>query len=394
MSPAFLPLLLNVFVTGMFMASFLTIAHLNPEFGRTRWIALSYAIGMLTPLSEVLLPLAPVQTPFMITSYASFLTALAIMSPALSVYYGRRPNWPMAGAIVAAGLGLRWLIWGGQRDDLVYEFLYQFPSAVASAACMATILRHGRGNTLDRALAGMFAVISLHFLLKPIAAHLLGSGATAADYVNSAYAMVSQVTTGVLLIAAGLLLLINVLQTVVQQNRTEAMSDALTGLPNRRALHEAFEQAVAAGGRGPAPAAVAILDIDLFKQVNDLWGHEQGDAIIRAVAACLDANRPANATIARIGGEEFVALLPAQDESLARLTCEAFRLAVSHLCVDPVPAITISVGVTTVIRGEDLSEALRRADRGLYQAKRSGRDRCVFEPAGQAAGKAVLRIVR
>ena len=84
--------------------------------------------------------------------------------------------------------------------------------------------------------------------------------------------------------------------------------------------------------------------------------------------------------VARIGGEEFVVLMPWQGESLARLSCEKLRLAVSQLTFMRLAKVTVSVGVTPVARHDDLSIALGRADRGLYRAKDTGRDRCVFEP--------------
>ncbi|MCM2474500.1 GGDEF domain-containing protein [Rhizobium sp. CG5] len=378
MPAAALPILVNIFVAGMFVASFLTIAQLNPGFGHIRWFALSYAIGMLTPLSEFVLPLSPSPTPFMITSFAGLFGGIVLMAPAISRLHGRRPAWWIGGVIFISGLCLRGLVWGGERNEFWYELTYQIPFACASWFCAATSYLHGRKTPLDRAATALFTVIGAHFLLKPFAAVRFGSGATASDYVGTTYATVSQASSGILLIAAGLLVLIDALQTVVLRDRREAISDPLTGLPNRRGLHASFEDM--ARRHRSIPAAIAIIDIDHFKRINDTWGHQKGDDVIRAVALCLEENCPALSTVARIGGEEFVLLFPWEGPALAQLACENIRMAVAQLEFKRVETVTVSIGLTPVAAHEDLSSAMKRADGGLYKAKQSGRNTSVLEP--------------
>ena len=383
MPAATLPILVNILFAGMFVASFLTIARLNPGFRHIRWIAASYGMGMVTPLAEFLLPLFSWPAPFMIASYAGLFIGMLIMSPALSLLYGKRPMWSLAVAFAVAGLVARGLVWGGQRSEFFYELAFQTPYAAAAFLCAATIAVHGRGTGLDRAAIALFAVIGVHFLLKPFAAVYLGSGATPSDYVNTTYSLISQASSGVLLVAAGLVVLINALHMVVLADRGAAMSDPLTGLPNRRALNEAFERMAAR--RGETVAAVAVLDLDHFKRINDVWGHGEGDKVLCAVARCLEENRPCDAMIARLGGEEFVLLMPWGNEGLVRLACETLRMAVAQLSFRDVGGVTVSIGATSIAAREDLSAALDRADRGLYRAKAAGRDRCVVEPPTASA---------
>lgn len=378
MPNAALPIVLNVLVAGMFTASFLMIAQLNPDFRRVRWLALSYGVGMFTPLAELVLPLARDPSAFMILSYGSFLLALVLMGPALSIFYGKTPRWGTAWTILAIGFLSRVAIWGGRRDDLAYEFVYQTPFAIAAAACATVVIRHGRRSTLDFTLTVIFIVIAGHFLLKPFAAAYLGSGLTAGQYLNSRYAMLSQASTGALLIGAGLTLLINVLQTVVSQNKEAAYLDPLTAMPNRRALHQQFEMLQKT--MGDQTLAIAIVDIDHFKAINDQWGHDVGDKAIQAVASALDGARPNNGFVARVGGEEFVVLLPECYPALAAMRCESLRLAVGAADCGLGRPITGSIGWTMVADSEDLNDALRRADRGLYRAKLTGRDRVEAEP--------------
>ena len=154
-----------------------------------------------------------------------------------------------------------------------------------------------------------------------------------------------------------------------EQTRT----DPLTGLPNRRALSAALAGAIERGAA--APPAVAIVDIDHFKQVNDIHGHTEGDRVLVELAGVLRAQFAGSGMAARYGGEEFVILLPDTPLAQAELQCQYLREAVALLPMG-LP-VTISLGLAAHRPGESAQETLRRADAALYQAKAQGRDRVV-----------------
>jgi diguanylate cyclase (GGDEF)-like protein len=197
-----------------------------------------------------------------------------------------------------------------------------------------------------------------------------------------------------LALAAILVGLLSVL--VLRHRRTSrrmhglAMTDELTRLWNRRHSLNTLQAMIAAG----KPCAVLIADLDLFKAVNDRHGHLIGDEILRAAAAGLLAVVPAGAELGRLGGEEFIVLLPGATHESALRVAERARRSIAELDASPwLPeaGITISVGVTMCGTGDELSAALRRADKALYEAKRSGRN-CVRSspteetmPSGQSA---------
>ena len=157
-----------------------------------------------------------------------------------------------------------------------------------------------------------------------------------------------------------------------QELRALASRDALTGLFNRRGLK------AAASASPIANTSVLMLDLDHFKAVNDDFGHDQGDRVIGLLARCAQANLPANAVLARLGGEEFCALLPQSSLAAAQVSAETLRHAF-HLetaALGHTRQHTVSIGVAAV--GEapsSLLELMERADRALYQAKRDGRNR-------------------
>lgn len=155
--------------------------------------------------------------------------------------------------------------------------------------------------------------------------------------------------------------------TIAERDR-EIATDALTGIPNRRA---ALARAKEVRRRGHM-SSVALFDIDHFKQVNDRFGHAKGDEVLRAVAATLATQACGSDLVARWGGEEFVAIVGA-DVAGATALCERAREAVGRLDIAGVGRVTISAGVSAIY--DDFDPALERADAALYQAKARGRNR-------------------
>jgi diguanylate cyclase (GGDEF)-like protein/PAS domain S-box-containing protein len=169
-----------------------------------------------------------------------------------------------------------------------------------------------------------------------------------------------------------------------------ALHDPLTGLPNRRLLADRLSHALRALEREPAPVAVMYLDLDHFKHVNDTYGHDAGDELIKVAADRLDASvRPID-TAGRIGGDEFVLVCPrlgGADDALgiAKRVRQAF---LEPIDVGPASVVlTISGGIAlTSDPGAEPDHLLRSADQALYRAKRAGRDRFEIADAGDALG--------
>jgi diguanylate cyclase (GGDEF)-like protein len=158
----------------------------------------------------------------------------------------------------------------------------------------------------------------------------------------------------------------------------EAVRDHLTGLYNRRHLDRILADALAGAAAGD-PVGVVLLDVDHFKSVNDRYGHAVGDQVLRGVAGVLRASTRPGDTIARLGGEEFVIVLPGADREQARLRAETVRRACGlwdHPVPDGILRVTVSAGVAAgPADGLDGTTLLEACDRALYAAKEAGRDR-------------------
>jgi diguanylate cyclase (GGDEF)-like protein len=165
-----------------------------------------------------------------------------------------------------------------------------------------------------------------------------------------------------------------------------AATDSLTGLPNRRAVQEALKRMVAQAGRTLAPMAVLLLDLDHFKQINDTYGHDRGDAVLSAVGEVLASTLRTSDFVGRNGGEEFVALLPDTGVEGAMEAAEKLRTAIGRLTLPGIDRpISASVGAAVYPHtAADAESLLRLADRALYAAKASGRNRSEMAdtPAG------------
>jgi diguanylate cyclase (GGDEF)-like protein len=161
-----------------------------------------------------------------------------------------------------------------------------------------------------------------------------------------------------------------------------ARTDALTGLPNRRAFDAGLAREWRRAIRLGEPISLLMLDADRFKAFNDRHGHQRGDEVLRTIAACLQrtSRRPGDLP-ARYGGEEFAVVLPNTDEAGALVMADLIRAAVEALDIrhaeSPVGRVTVSVGVGTLspLIGWDPALLLRVADAALYVAKRQGRNR-------------------
>jgi diguanylate cyclase (GGDEF)-like protein len=163
----------------------------------------------------------------------------------------------------------------------------------------------------------------------------------------------------------------------------QAIRDSLTGLFNRRYLDEMLARELARAARGGYPVSIALLDVDHFKVLNDTHGHATGDRMLAALGALLSGRVRGGDVACRYGGEELLVVLPGAPRDAAVSRAEEWRTACAALTVDG-PGVTTGIGVTVSIGvatspgdGTDPAALLAAADRALYTAKRTGRDRVV-----------------
>lgn len=154
--------------------------------------------------------------------------------------------------------------------------------------------------------------------------------------------------------------------------------DALTGIGNRRMLMERLKSETARAERLERPLTVAILDVDRFKSVNDLYGHETGDKVLVEIARVIESGVRDYDHCGRWGGEEFLIVMPEIGAAEGALVVERIRAGINELRVrsgEKQIEVSASFGIAERIKGETISETITRADGALYAAKRAGRNR-------------------
>ena len=177
------------------------------------------------------------------------------------------------------------------------------------------------------------------------------------------------------------IIVINIILSIVfdLQHRLveQAITDPLTGAFNRRHLDARLAEAIERNQRKPAPASLLLIDIDHFKRINDRFGHEMGDKVLKQTVAIVHEHSRKLDYLFRIGGEEFLLLLSDTGEPEAAVAAEHLRRLIDEADLVPQGTVTVSIGVSELRAGDTIDTWIKRADDAMYAAKNQGRDRVV-----------------
>lgn len=300
---------------------------------------------------------------------------------ALRLFYGRPVNYwllmpPIAGAI---GIFLFAAIW----PSLIARVLIASVTWLTMyIGCIITLeqQRHSDRAISRRVLIGIFIADAIFMLIRCIYflysdAVKIGNILDPHDWINVATPVMVAVTPVIGTTAFVLMCS----ERLRRQWEHAASTDYLTGLANRRTMTNAGESRFSASREGGRSMALAVVDIDHFKSVNDRYGHDIGDGALKHVAAQLEAACREAELPARQGGEEFVVLLDHITEDQAHAAGERLRQAVESVAFntrDLALNLTVSIGVAVLKQDDpDFDNLLRRADEALYAAKAGGRNR-------------------
>ncbi len=175
---------------------------------------------------------------------------------------------------------------------------------------------------------------------------------------------------------------------LLEQVQRMAETDALTGVANRRTFESVLEREMSRAERSGEQLTLVMFDIDHFKSLNDTYGHQAGDEVLKKTAAALANECRDFDTAARYGGEEFAAILPACSATESLVVAERLRQAING--VEFERSVTASAGIATFpVHASDISSLIKAADEALYESKRAGRDRVTrSRRRGRAKAKA------
>jgi diguanylate cyclase (GGDEF)-like protein len=373
-------LAINISVAGLLTVAFAAIAIYDRSFISARWFAITYATGLLYALVEFALPFLGGSQLALTVNFALFLAALGFMNVGLGKLYGKSLPWPVLAAIGIVAIAGQVMTSDLGRESLTRLFAFQAPYFIMQALGAAIVMRAGRRGRSALVLAGALLLSALYFLFKPyLALWAGGPGVNSQSYIASNYAMFSQATGTVLALSIALIILFVLTRRLLAQATLRARTDSLSGLLNRGGFEDMLANMLADSAARGLPLSLVLADLDHFKAVNDTYGHGAGDRVIALFANKLKGAADAHFAIGRIGGEEFAVALPGVNLTAARLFAETVRAAFVKRSIAGLPPdvfFTASFGITEVLPGETMTEALARADAALYEAKQAGRD-CV-----------------
>ena len=309
-------------------------------------------------------------------------------------------------SLVALMLGLAFFV--SYRETPMWAF--QAATALGSVTIAAATAGGSEGAEGGYAIFFVWVVL-LAFLFFSVPAAIIQTIFAAAAYATVLIARGSEFTFNFVLglvavmgAAGGVVGFMRArLEELTQDFASEASTDALTGVANRRGFDQRYELELARAGRLGRSVSVIICDLDRFKAVNDLLGHEKGDEVLRRVAARIAASIRSIDGVARIGGEEFAALLPESSPMEAFVVAERIRKGLMEEFAEYPVRLTASCGVANHSPGSgfqsqaqrnfriadtariDGAALLRAADEAMYRAKQAGRN-CTVVDSGHEAG--------
>ena len=283
------------------------------------------------------------------------------------------------------------------KFDLFYQSMQLRVAAASTIVCFLalasalTLWRGRREPLVSRYPAIGWLVIHACFFAARIPAALILPLPPSGEITAGPWFAVIMFEALLHIIALSFLQIAMVKERAELQQRTAALTDALTGAPNRRALFEQGAECLARCAANHQAASLVLLDLDHFKLVNDTFGHDAGDEVLRQVARMISEHLRLDDIFGRLGGEEFACLLPATHVEGAMAVAEGLRLKIAAMqvpCGTGIVRVAISCGLAdTGESGFSLLEMLKKADLRLYEAKAAGRNRVVGVLRGGAEGK-------
>jgi diguanylate cyclase (GGDEF)-like protein len=381
---------------GLFAAVFAFIYFYEKRVGYSGLLALAYFSGVIAALLDVLQPhseLAKLDASDV--SYIFYWSTGIGFAAAMATRY-RKPL-PIRLIAATAIVGLT-----GQLVFGYFWYVHALQEALANGllalylTIAAHIVRQSATRRIDRIISMMFIGVGISCVLRVAGVYIPGMlmGADTA-WLAELHNVVQLFLSGVSANAAALALLTLAALDIVSIYRAEATIDPMTGLLNRRGLERELAE-ITAGGKDLTGHALILIDLDNFKMVNDRFGHQIGDAVLRRIGASLSEQTVKGCFLARLGGEEFVAVVPPADNGDAGLDGDAMAIRIWHNIRTLQMADlhdggrqTASIGIALFAASEQFRDVYPRADKAMYAAKHAGRDAIVRDPLGGSSDEAM-----
>jgi diguanylate cyclase (GGDEF)-like protein len=350
-----------------------------------RYYAASYFLGSCAFVGNFLRPLMPPVVEIYATS-PFYIGMTVLFCGATFVFYRGRAPWKTFWLIGAAMLALiSWFSFAA--NDIVSRAMVMHAGVFAMMVYTAVSLHRDMTRRIDRVLQAIIVISAIQLVCR--GAYIVfyaGSSLTQADFPQSILALLLHFSVSIVALALALCLFVMFGMKIVARLTLTSHTDPLTGALNRRGFEAQLAALADEEAMRSSRHAVVMADLDRFKSVNDTFGHEAGDAVIRAFARMLGSAARECDFVVRWGGEEFLIVIAHADTATAHLFAETVRTAqesIPHDCLNG-ESVTASFGIAAWHGEQSLSNAIRNADMTLYRAKHEGRNRVYLHSSGFA----------
>lgn len=358
----------------------------------TRYWALSGALlapGVLAVVIDVDGP----QYPWLIIGNSFLIAGIVFQWWGLQSFHGRQPS-RSGWALIAVFLAVYTAFVMNDADGLERAALFSATAMICYLLCFGELMgRRQKSVQLRLSFANALAIGASAVLAAGMGFRAIACVLRMPDYAPKTSSSIGVVVVYILPLAGTLLfsvaLLLLYFERLVEAKHHLATHDELTGLHNRRAIIQAGEREISLAMRSHSPLTVAYIDVDHFKQINDKFGHENGDSVLIELARVLKSACRDTDILGRYGGEEFCGIFPGTDDAKLDNLGERLLRAVRNHRFKTGIKVTISIGFA-VLRSEDASRSwsslMHGADTALFHAKECGRNQfCIWKNAIQAS---------
>lgn len=370
---------------AVFGGIFLAVYFRFREIRFAGWAGLAFVAGCLGATIEIFHPRINFE-PFHFDDFTNSFYCLSslLVVIALAERY-RRPKPVLALGIFLAMGAIAQIYLSHIAPSLERRTIMIDLAAGSLIACSLIVIPWRSRRLIDRIILWLFIGVSTSYFARTfILVGVLGPGHVWSDTSHAVYVTILFFASALVGLSAGIALLFAAALDLLEKYKAASHTDPLTGLLNRRGLDELLERL----GRETAASAFIVFDLDHFKAINDRFGHDAGDWVLRHVARMARDRFGGRGQIVRLGGEEFAVVVHPADEAAARRSAESLRRALARIDLGMLAIdlpVTASFGVAMMHAGESPADAIRRADRALYDAKAQGRNRVVYADPGSAS---------
>ncbi|MGB7336022.1 MAG: GGDEF domain-containing protein [Salaquimonas sp.] len=378
-------------VSIIFAAAFFVIYFYSKKKLSIALFGVSYLLGGAVLILDILRSgFSEVTSSLMLNSL--YLLTLAVLTAAFALHFEKKIPYKMMMLVATATLSI--MLWYLLVDYNITmrTASMNFGSALILLPAIGIVPRKNCSVIYKAIFWALVITFAQFYIRTGLTIYLADQPLSMENYRNSIYLIGFHFSVALAAVGLALTLCIAIGIEEVTNMRRLAETDPLSGLVNRRGFEQEACSQIGLSNQRKVPLSLIVCDIDHFKNINDTYGHDVGDKIIKGFGRIIQSGCRRTDLVARIGGEEFCILLPVATKEMAFMVANSVREVFGKYQFPDLPEdafCNASFGVSQIEPGENYQQLFKRADDALYQAKQTGRNKCIISPAQHEKPKGI-----